>query len=209
MEDGRDEAPLGDDNDDDDDDDGCAPGLIDTDDEDDEETPTLVDDDEDDDSPTLGAAKNTPFKPKWRAEVCISVGRRSVTALADSGCSISCISRNFYLQVPALAKSFVPVQSSGRAINGSEVPAIGEVLLDFWVEGRPMTTPCKVIDGLVNPIVLGWDWMFEKGVSLDANKGLIHFERPSPFSAPLVENPASKPGHFYRVTEDVTLPPNS
>ena len=201
-----------------------VPDLIETDDEDGDDgpdnpsTPTVPDaeipdlietdnEDDDGDPDNLGASEAPNGRPKWRAQLYISVGRRSVMALADSGCSISCISYDFFKSIPALQKSFVPVKSSGRAINGSDVPAIGEVILEFWVEGYQMATPCKVIEGLVNPVVLGWDFMAEKGTCLDAGKGLIHFELPAVFSAPLVLDPLSKAGHFYRVADDVTLPP--
>ena len=218
MEDGRVKAPeveiveLGDDD---------APDIADSDGEEDDDptldtgVPDLIDTDDEDDEAgddgqaNLGASNAPNGRPKWRAQLYISVGRRSIAALADSGCSISCISYDFYKKIPALQKLFVPVKSSGRTINGSDVPAVGEVILEFWVEGYQMATPCKVIEGLVNPVVLGWDFMAEKGICLDAGKGLVHFEIPAVFSAPLILDPLSKAGHFYRVAEDVTLPPNS
>ena len=45
------------------------------------------------------------------------------------------ISYNSYKKIPALQKSLLPVKSTGRTINGTDVPATGEVNLKFLVKG--------------------------------------------------------------------------
>ena len=146
-------------------------------------------------------------KPKWRAMVSIAVGRRSIPVLTDSGCTGSCISHDYFVKNPAFKKTFVPHESVGRAINGSDVSSIGEVRLDFYLEGVPMSIPCKVTRGLIDPVVLGWDWMSKYEVSLDAAKGMLHYVGGN--SVSLIPSAASLKGSYYRVFEDLVLPPHS
>ena len=131
--------------------------------------------------------------------------RRAV--LADSGCTGSCMSYDHYVNNPALKKSFVPGESCGTAINGTKVPSIGEVRLNFRLDKTHMSIACKVIKGLMDPVVLGWDWMCKYKVMIDAANGKLHYL--DGLSTSLVRNPFPMSGCFYRVFEDVTLPPNS
>ena len=127
-------------------------------------------------------------------------------ALCDSGCTRSCISYEYYVNNPYLKRFFVPYESCGTAINGSDVPSIGEIRLKFTVQGIAMSITCKIIKGLMDHIILGWDWMCKYSVSLDASSGSVKFNDKS---APLIENhmPAMDP--LYRVFEDIVLPPHS
>ena len=129
----------------------------------------------DDNTAASNMSEPVQSKPKWRAMVNISIGRRSIPVLTDSGCTGSCMSHDYFVQNPVFKKSFVPHESTGRAINGSDVSSIGEVRLDFYLEGVPMSIPCKVTRGLIDPVVLGWDWMSKYEVVLDAAKGLLHY----------------------------------
>ena len=101
------------------------------------------------------------------------------------------------------------MEAVGRAINDTEVKSIGEVRLQFWVDGHPMWARCKVTKGLFDDVVLGWDWMARLGTSLDAEKGCLKFTYPVRFTTPLIENAAAMACGHYRVTEDVALPANS
>ena len=198
-----------------------TPDLIETDEEDEnEDTPDLIDtDDEDDDAcfENLFASStdNDPppirlpeprIPPKWRATVYISFGRTSLPALADSGCTTSCISHDFFIRNPVFSKTFAPEKTEGRAINGTEVPSVGEVCLNFWMEGTSMSIQCKVIKGLVEPVILGWDWMSKYSAILDAGKGTLQFDGGS---TDLVENPFHVASCLYRTFEDIILPPFS
>ena len=131
-----------------------------------------------------GQTASTPVKPnssdadpppKWRAMFFISINGQRRPVLGDSGCTGSCVSLDYYRKNPSLKDSFVPKKSCGTAINGSDVKAIGEVKLDFSLEETPMTITCKVIKGLMDPIVLGWDWMFKYSVAMDPAKGYVHY----------------------------------
>ena len=137
----------------------------------------------------------------------ISINGQRRPVLGDSGCTGSCVSLDYYRKNPSLKDSFVPKKSCGTAINGSDVKAIGEVKLDFSLEETPMTITCKVIKGLMDPIVLGWDWMFKYSVAMDPAKGYVHYG--DGMSAPLIELDLPRMGSYYRAAEDITLPPYS
>ena len=188
---------------------------------DDDETPDLIDTDDEDEETDVkdffASATASPdpppirlpeprTPPKWRATVYISFGRTALPALADSGCTTSCISHDFFVRNPVFNKTFAPQQTEGRAINGTEVPSVGEVSLNFWMEGTSMSIQCKVIKGLVEPVILGWDWMSKYGAILDAGKGTLKFKGGS---TDLVENPYYVASCLYRTAEDVVLPPFS
>ena len=191
------------------------------DDDGDDETPDLLDTDDEDEETNVkeffASATASPdpppirlpeprTPPKWRATVYISFGRTALPALADSGCTTSCISHDFFVRNPVFNETFAPQHTEGRAINGTEVPSVGEVKLNFWMEGTPMSIRCKVIKGLVEPVILGWDWMSKYNAILDAGKGTLAFEGGS---TDLVENPYYVASCLYRTTEEVVLPPFS
>ena len=126
--------------------------------------------------------------------------------LCDSGCTRSCISYEYYVNNPFLKRFFCPRESCGTAINGSDVPSIGEVRLKFTVQGTPMSINCKVIKGLMDHIILGWDWMCKYGVALDASSGSVKIQDKS---TPLISNHMPIMDPLYRVFEDLVLPPHS
>ena len=105
----------------------------------------------------------------------IFLNRRRRHVLADSGCSTSCISHDYFVNNPHLKKAFTPFKTHGSAINGSDVISIGEVRLQFQLNNTPMSIRCKVTKGLIDPVILGWDWMCKYNVSLDAANGKLHY----------------------------------
>ena len=137
----------------------------------------------------------------------IFLNRQRRPVLGDSGCSRSCISYEYFCKNPVLKRSFVPNATSGVAINGSDVDSIGDVRLSFSLEGVNMSIGCRVVKGLMDPVILGWDWMYKYGVSMDAAVGVVKFCKDK--TAPLIEEDLPVNGAYYRVLEDVTLPPNS
>ena len=66
---------------------------------------------------------------------------------------------------------------------------------------------CKVIKGLMDPIVLGWNWMSKYGVTLDPVHGRVKFCGDR--SVPLLAKDNMCTGLFYRAYEDITIPANS
>ena len=118
--------------------------------------------------------------PKWRAMFFISIFNRRIPVLGDSGCTSSCISFDFFHANPALKKNFTPRESKGTAINGSDVQAIGETRLEFTLGSVRMSIRCKVIKGLMDSIVLGWDWLSKYAVTMDAANGKVHFCEGNP-----------------------------
>ena len=169
------------------------------------ETPSL---------PSEQTAKPPPMpdpKPKWLAVFHVKLNRGYLNVLGDSGCSGSCMSLDYFRKNPHLKQSFAPTTSKGTAINGSAVPSIGEVKLKFAIGRVPMMITCKVIEGLMDPLILGWDWMCKYSVLLDAANGKLHFSdsRSRRHTVPLMENAFSLSGCYYRAFEDLILPPFS
>ena len=159
------------------------------------------------DDQLLGSAQLPDPKPKWRAMFNISVNNRRKAVLADSGCTGTCMSYEHYLNNPSLKNSFVPNESCGTAINGTRVPSIGEVRLKFSLDGTPMDINCKVIKGLMDSVVLGWDWMSKYEVVIDAANGELRYIKNK--CAKLLKNSIPLASCFYRVFEDLILPPFS
>ena len=145
--------------------------------------------------------------PRWRAMINIRTNKQYMSVLCDSGCTASCISQDYFDKNPGLKKNFKPMKSNGRAINGTEVPSDGEVSLRFSIKKEQMEWKFKVIKGLMDPIILGWDWMLKFQVKLDAGEGLLHFGNGR--TAPLIENWLPPTACTYKVPEDLVLPPNS
>ena len=133
--------------------------------------------------------------------------KQRLPVLGDSGCSGSCISTEFLEKNPSLRKTFKAKEGTGVAINGSDVCSVGTVRLDFELEGYPMSIKCKVIKDLMDPIILGWDWMSRYEVCMDAGKGVVRFGKNR--TAPLIEREKPPEGAYYRAAEDITLPPMS
>ena len=71
----------------------------------------------------------------------------------------------------------------------------------------PMAINVKVIKGLMDPIILGWDWMYKYGVKMDPANGKVLFGQG--LSAPLLEQDLPHLGAYYRAAEEITLPPHS
>ena len=117
------------------------------------------------------------------------------------------MSYEYFTNNPYLKKFFTPRKSSGTAINGSDVLSTGDVFLKFQLQGVPMSITCKVVKGLMDPVILGWDWMSKYGVALDAANGKVSFGEGK--CAPLIEYDVKLQNPFYRVFEDLILPPNS
>ena len=137
----------------------------------------------------------------------VFVNRHRHVVLADSGAAFSCVSYEYYVNNPHLKKAFTPREFHGTAINGSDVISVGDLRLQFQVNGTPMTITCKVVKGLMDPLILGWDWMSKYGVTLDAANGKLHYLEGKCVS--LVKNERPSAGCYYRAFEDLVLPPNS
>ena len=146
-------------------------------------------------------------KPKWRSMFHIFLNHKKRPVLGDSGCTGSCMSYDYFVNNPYLKKFFTPRKTCGTAINGSDVPAIGDVFLKFNLQNTPMSITCKVVKGLMDPVILGWDWMSKYEVSLDAGKGKVFFCNGK--SAPLLSYDMKIQEPLYRVYEDLILPPSS
>ena len=132
----------------------------------------------------------------------------NVLTLGDTGSTRCCISEDFYRDSPALRKyPFRPLTTRGTAINGTKVLTIGICEVPFRINGTYMRMNCRVVKGLVQPFILGWDFFSKYSAKLNAQEGLLEFANFSPVS--LVKNSDFLSGCYYRVHEDLTVPANS
>ena len=113
---------------------------------------------------------NTPnpppsdFKPQWKAEFYISmrVGPQGkyakILALGDTGSNRCTISEDFYRNNPTLReRPYRQLTTRGTAINGSKVLTVGIVNVPFRINNNYMAINCRVVRGLIQPVILGWD----------------------------------------------------
>ena len=160
---------------------------------------------------------NTPtpppddFKPKWKAEFLISVKTgiddkyQKIIALGDTGSSRCTISEDFFRNSPALRKRpYRQLTTRGKAINGTKVLTIGIVNVPFRINGNYMAINCRVVRGLIQPVILGWDFFSKFKAKLNTSKGLLEFQNWS--SVPLLVDRSSLSGCYYRIHEDFTVP---
>ena len=117
------------------------------------------------------------------------------------------MSVEYFRDNPYLKQFFTPSESSGRAIIGTSVDGIGEVCLKFLLGDEPMSITCKVIKGLMDPVILGWDFFSKYQVKLDAGEGKVFFCKGK--SVPLIRNDNTFSGRLYKTNENLILPPNS
>ena len=137
----------------------------------------------------------------------IFLNRQRRPVLGDSGCTFTCMDLDFYQNNPYLKRFFVPRKSSGKSINGEPVYSEGEVVLKFRLADVPMSMNCKIIRNLMDPVILGWDWMTKYGVVLDAKNGKVRFGEGKVVD--LIANHFPLRGCYYRAFEDLILPPFS
>ena len=163
---------------------------------------------------------NTPkpppddYKPQWKAEFYISMkigptGKYSkVLALGDTGSNRCTISEDFFRNNPTLReRPYRQLTTRGTAINGSKVLTIGIVNVPFRINNNYMAINCRVVRGLIQPIILGWDFFSKFNAKLNPTEGLLEFRNWSPI--PLVKDTSLLSGCYYRIHEDVTVPANS
>ena len=146
-------------------------------------------------------------KPKFRAEFIIHVRGSKIQTLGDSGCTKTCISLDYFNKHPHLRKNFTPYTSHGTAINGTKVLTVGLTKLQFRINGDYMSMTCRVIRGLVQPIILGWDFMSKYSAVLNPSKGVLEYENGK--TTPLVQDSLNLSGCYYRLYDDLVVPANS
>ena len=70
-----------------------------------------------------------------------------------------------------------------------------------------MTLPCRVVRGLIQPFILGWDFFSKFKAKMNTESGQLEFRDWPP--TPLVRNSCFLSGCYYRIHEDLVVPANS
>ena len=128
-----------------------------------------------------------------------------VLALGDTGSNRCTISEDFYRNNPTLRdRPYRQLTTRGTAINGSKVLTIGIVNVPFRINNNYMTINCRVVRGLIQPVILGWDFFSKFKAKLNPVEGLLEFRNWTP--TPLVNESSTLSGCYYRIHEDITVP---
>ena len=154
--------------------------------------------------------------PDWKAEfyVDMKLGIKDenqydkVITLGDSGSNKSTISEDFYRNSPALRRRpYRTMTTRGKAINGTKVLTLGIVSVPFRINGHYMAINCRVVRGLIQPFILGWDFFSKAKAKLNTEIGQLEFRDWPP--TPLVKDSSFLSGCYYRIHEDLVVPANS
>jgi len=88
----------------------------------------------------------------------------------DSGCDYSLIPSRL---VPGA--KLEPVNMNVFAANGSPINILGEMTIDFEIEGMPVTTDLLVSDS-VDECMLGYDWLVRHNIIWNFSSRQILFK---------------------------------
>ena len=87
------------------------------------------------------------------AHLEVQLGDKRILALLDSGCEQSVIGRNLIRHVP-----LEPTRQELSTADGTEIPLLGEITIEFSVFG--FHTECRVVvSDVISELILGIDWL--------------------------------------------------
>ena len=92
-------------------------------------------------------------KLRREAHLEVLLGDKRILALLDSGCEQSVIGRNLIRHV-----TLEPTRQKLSTADGTEIPLLGEVTIEFSVSG--LHTECRVVvSDVITELILGIDWL--------------------------------------------------
>ena len=108
---------------------------------------------------------------------------------------------------PFLQKcKFSPQTDVGHSINGNDVVTIGLIELPFNISGQHFVVNCRIMRGLVRPIVIGWDFLCNRKAIINLESNNLTIKGVStPF---LLREKPPHPPHLSAF-EPVVIPPFS
>ena len=96
---------------------------------------------------------NLSSKVRREAHLEVKLGDKRILALLDSGCEQSVIGRNLIRHVP-----LEPTRQKLSTADGTEIPLLGEITIEFSVFG--FHTECRVVvSDVITELILGIDWL--------------------------------------------------
>ena len=102
----------------------------------------------------------------------MKVGKLRCRTLIDTETAVSLISKKIYNNLPHKPKMVRDIPNL-RTANGQALSVIGQINLNFTMNGHPLSQKLYVTDGLNRNFILGRDWLKEYGVRLYFNLGMI------------------------------------
>ena len=133
-----------------------------------------------------------------RTYLGISVAGRNSTCLLDTGCELSMLPRRFVPTTPV-----EPTKVRIFAANGTKIPVMGAVTINFAVADIPVSCRFLVSDAVDEPM-LGIDWLERNNCAWDFTRRSLTI---SGREVPLVGPPRRPTIRRVYVMEDVVVPP--
>ena len=104
----------------------------------------------------------------------------SVTALVDTGATVSCVDSRFILPSLISPCPYVALASA----NSTNLSVIGTSVITFFMQNRRFTQSFFVIRGLIESMILGMDFLRTHRARLDCVSRSLSFQPPSPWTQP-------------------------
>lgn len=117
---------------------------------------------------------NTP--PDHMTNLClISVEGVDTKALIDTGATACLISEEFMESNPILKKRPIDskVNVKATSVNDEPVHILGEIHLDIKMGNLERKVPFLVARNVAYPILLGWNFLKQNGILIDAKAGVM------------------------------------
>ena len=115
-----------------------------------------------------------------RPQIKCKIGNREVTALADSGASLSVISDSIYRKIWGNWKMVrLPMPNNLRvtSISGHSIKFIDYVMMEIEMMGRTIHRPILVATGMDHTeLVIGWDTIKEERMIVDGVEDKVYFK---------------------------------
>ena len=98
------------------------------------------------------------------------IGNRQILCLFDTGCEHSVVGRKL-----VSTSVFEPSDVKLFAANGTSMPVLGSLRLNFTLEGHPVTADLLVSDA-VEELIIGIDWLSSHGCVWDFGLGVVRLQ---------------------------------
>lgn len=117
----------------------------------------------------------------YKSEITVQIFEYEVIGLVDTGSDITCISEEFWRELSSNQTRKIPLMPIKTlhirtAVGHKSAEIRNMAILPLNLGTITLDTGCLIVPGLVNHLILGFDWMNQKGVTIKldrSEKGLI------------------------------------
>ena len=116
-----------------------------------------------------------------RPHVKVKFQGTTVTALVDSGASISCVSEKFFNTIWnswEMRRLALPRHIRVSGITGHAIKIVDYVEVDIEMQGKTISRPVLVVSGLDHmDVVIGYDTITAEGLVIDGQSDQVYFKK--------------------------------